>query len=715
MAKTYTLNATSVNGGGAGSWSSGYWGNYYGTSVKRVGMDGSSPRATNILFDASTLATLRTKTITSINLTISLSNGIPNSSSERYAIGYKLNSTTTTAGSGTAWTRSNASSTSASTTTICYMRTTTSSSQTSGTFTFDMGTTVPVYGYVCGPNSTSSGYLNVSGTPQLVVTTNETDYTLKLSYDANNGSGAPSQQSQTVTTTGTPSYTFTISNTSPTRTGYTFLGWSTSSSASTASYQPGGSITISSNTTLYAVWQQITYTVSYDKGSTGTGTNVTDTKYYDTALTLRGITFTRTGYTQTGWSTSDGGNLAYSLSASYTENANVTLYPFWTINTYVVTYNKGADGTGSNVTATKTYGTDLTLLGSTFIRTGYTQTGWSTTDGGAKDYNLSGTYSTDASVTLYPYWTINTYTISYNKGSKGTGTNTTDTKTYGTNLTLLGATFTRVGYYQSGWSVSDGGAYTYALSATYTNNASVTLYPYWTAYAVTVQYKANGGSLSSEHGSAYAIDGDGYITRNGSRNIQTFNYGDSNTLQSYNNPNGINLVRDGYRIEYESEWNTSADGTGTTFDQEILYSASNLDPNVSSGNQTLVLYANWVTDTYTISYDANGGSGAPSPQTKTYGVDLTLSATIPVNGNMHFMGWAETSYATQAQYQPSGTFSRDENTTLYAVWGISNSSVRIMGSDGSLHQYPLYYMTNNGLVNASVYYMGSDGTLHPQQ
>ena len=430
---------------------------------------------------------------------------------------------------------------------------------------------------------------------------------------------------------------------------------------------------------------------------------------------MRGITFTRTGYTQTGWSTSDGGGQAYSLSASYTANANVTLYPYWTLDTYVVTYNKGANGSGSNTTATKTYGVDLTLLGATFIRTGYTQTGWSTTDGGAKDYNLSGTYSNNSSITLYPYWTINTYTISYNKGSQGTGTNTTDTKTYGTPLTLLGATFTRVGYYQSGWATSDGGAQVYALSASYTNESSATLYPVWTAYTVTVQYKANGGSLATTHGANYAIDADGYITRSGSRNIQSFNYGESNTLQSYNNPSGINLVRDGYRIEYESEWNTSADGTGTTFDQEILYSASNLDPNVSSGNQTLVLYANWVTDTYTISYDANGGSGAPSPQTKTYGVDLTLSATVPINGNLHFMGWAETSYATQAQYQPSGTFSKDENTTLYAVWGISNSSVRIMGSDGSLHQYPLYYMTNNGLVSASVYYMGSDGTLHPQQ
>lgn len=715
MAKTYTLNATSVNGGGAGSWSSGYWGAYYGVSVKRVGMDGSSPRATNILFDASTLATLRTKTITSIKLTISLSNGIPNSSSERYAVGYKLNSTATTDGSGTAWTRSDANSTAASTTTICYLRNTTSSSQTSGTYTFDMGTTVPKYGYVAGPNSQTSGYLVISGTPKLVVTTNETDYTLNLSYNANGGDGAPSQQSQTVTTTGTPSYTFTISSTVPTRNGYTFLGWSTSSSASTASYQPSGTITISSNTTLYAVWEQISYTVSYDKGSTGTGTNVTDTKYYDTALTLRGITFTRTGYTQTGWSTSDGGNLVYSLSASYTNNSDITLYPFWTINTYVVSYNKGENGSGTNTSASKTYGTDLTLLGAIFSRIGYTQTGWSTSDGGAKAYELSDTYSANAPVTLYPFWSINTYTVTYNKGSNGTGTNTTDTKTYGTALTLLGATFTRVGYYQSGWSTTDGGSQSYALSASYTNNAPITLYPVWTAYTVTIQYNANGGSLAIEHGSAYAIDENGFITRNSSKDFQTVSYGASATPYAYNNSSLINLVRDGYRIESGIEWNTNADGSGASFNQATSYSAIQYSADVPNGNQTIVLYANWETDTYTIIYDANGGSGAPLSQTKTYGVDLTLSATIPINGNLNFMGWAESPTATKAQYQPSGTFTKNESITLYAVWGISNSSVRIMGSDGSLHQYPLYYMTNNGLVSASVYYMGSDGTLHPQQ
>lgn len=79
--------------------------------------------------------------------------------------------------------------------------------------------------------------------------------TITLSYNSNGGSTAPSSQSATVYN-GTSSYTFTLSATRLTRTGYDFLGWSTSASATAASYQPGGTITISSNTTLYAVWKR---------------------------------------------------------------------------------------------------------------------------------------------------------------------------------------------------------------------------------------------------------------------------------------------------------------------------------------------------------------------------------------------------------------------------------------------------------------------------
>lgn len=571
---------------------------------------------------------------------------------------------------------------------------------------------IPTYGYGFGGTVSSTSYGVISSIVVTIVTT-ENDYTLNLSYSANGGDNAPETQTYSGTVIGTPSHTFAIPDTVPTRTGYTFLGWATSASASVAEYSPEDEITIESNTTLYAVWELITYNVSYNKGAYGTGTNVTDTKDYGVNITLRNATFTRTGYTQTGWSVSDGGGLAYALGATYTSNADITLYPYWTIITYAVTYNKGANGSGTNVTDIKTYGTDLTLRDDIFTRYGYDQTGWSTTDGGAKVYDLEDTYDTEASVTLYPFWALRQYTVSYNKGSQGTGENTSATKTYGTPLTLLGATFTRTGYRQIGWSTTDGGSQNYALGGSYTNESSVTLYPVWTAYAVTIRYHANGATLADQHGSSYAIDGDGYITLNGSKDFQLVSYGLSAKPNNPFNASGINLTKTGYSITSGSEWNTASDGSGTTFSSSTTYTATQYSASVATSNVVIVLYANWNINTYTISYNANGGTGAPSAQTKTYGVDLTLSDTIPTFGSSVFSGWAESQLATDPQYQPSGTFTKNQNTVLYAVWSQS-SFIRIMGSDGVLHSIPLYYMSSGGLVNIRLYKMGSDGMLHQQ-
>lgn len=95
------------------------------------------------------------------------------------------------------------------------------------------------------------------------------DYT--ITYDANDGSGAPSAQ------------TFeegsrTLSSTTPTRSGYSFLGWSTSSSATTATYAAGGTINLTANTTLYAVWKAELSTVSASNGTIGTSQNITITQ-----------------------------------------------------------------------------------------------------------------------------------------------------------------------------------------------------------------------------------------------------------------------------------------------------------------------------------------------------------------------------------------------------------------------------------------------------
>ena len=72
--------------------------------------------------------------------------------------------------------------------------------------------------------------------------------------------------------------------------------------------------------------------------------------------------------------------------------------------------------------------------------------------------------------------------------------------------------------------------------------------------------------------------------------------------------------------------------------------------------------------TYTIAYNANGGAGAPSSQTKTHDVNLTLSNTKPTRANHTFMGWGTSVTATSASYQPGGTYTANDDIILYAVW-----------------------------------------------
>ena len=84
---------------------------------------------------------------------------------------------------------------------------------------------------------------------------------------------------------------------------------------------------------------------------------------------------------------------------------------------------------------------------------------------------------------------------------------------------------------------------------------------------------------------------------------------------------------------------------------------------------------------YTITYDGNGGLGAPAPQTKTENQGITLSNTQPEREGYTFVGWALTKAATEAAYNPGDVFEIDANTTLYAVWKeivISSISVKTL-------------------------------------
>jgi uncharacterized repeat protein (TIGR02543 family) len=152
--------------------------------------------------------------------------------------------------------------------------------------------------------------------------------TYTITYNANGGSGAPSSQTKT------HGNTLILSTTKPTRTGYTFQGWATSSTATTAAYAAGGNYTGNGSVTLYAVWKANTYTVTYNANG-GTGAPASQTKTYGVALTLSITKPTRTNYTFKGWAISAAATTAaYSAGGSYTANNTITLYAVWE-NAYV--------------------------------------------------------------------------------------------------------------------------------------------------------------------------------------------------------------------------------------------------------------------------------------------------------------------------------------------------------------------------------------------
>lgn len=152
-----------------------------------------------------------------------------------------------------------------------------------------------------------------------------------IAYNANGGSGAPGSQTKW------RDENLTLSSTKPTRTGYSFQGWATSSGGSVA-YQPGASYTSNSGTTLYAVWKADTYTVKFNSNG-GSGAPGNQTKTYGINLTLSSTKPTRHLYNFLGWATSSNGGVAYQPGGTYTANAAITLYAVWELAWVAPTFN----------------------------------------------------------------------------------------------------------------------------------------------------------------------------------------------------------------------------------------------------------------------------------------------------------------------------------------------------------------------------------------
>ena len=126
--------------------------------------------------------------------------------------------------------------------------------------------------------------------------------------------------------------------------------------------------------------------------------------------TIKLKTPTKIGYVFEGWYyDTDFSNAASQISKG--SFGNKTFYAKWKVRTYVITYMAGAYGLGIVPAEEKVYDEPIKLQGISYLRDGYVQAGWSTEDGGPKKYDLESSYSTNAQLTLYPYWNAESASI----------------------------------------------------------------------------------------------------------------------------------------------------------------------------------------------------------------------------------------------------------------------------------------------------------------
>ena len=392
----------------------------------------------------------------------------------------------------------------------------------------------------------------------------------------------------------------------------------------------------------------------------------------------------KTGYHFSKWTLS-GGSTATSTSASWSftmPTANTTATASVAANTYSVKYNANG-GSGSMSNSSHTYGTAKTLTANAFTRTGYTFNGWNTqANGSGQSYsnsqsvsNLTATHG--GTVNLYAQWVENSITFKYysNNASSTNFVNWTakyaSTSWPNNHYNYTSGTYkqTYTGYTATGnyGTTSTGGtlvgedesfASYSALCTKYgvnvaTKSTTINIYCQWTPNTIKLTLDANGGS--------------------GGTTAVWYKYGTNTFYSDASCSTAITKITAPTKTGYTyKQYNGDGTSGGTEGERYIYTDGSFATDLCTDIYKDATLTAEWTVNTYTITYNANGGSGAPSAQTYTYASsgNVTLSSTVPTRSGYTFLGWSTSSTATSASYSAGGNFSQStaSNTTLYAIW-----------------------------------------------
>jgi uncharacterized repeat protein (TIGR02543 family) len=461
----------------------------------------------------------------------------------------------------------------------------------------------------------------------------------------------------------------------PTRTGYTFLGWSATNggSAITFPYSPG----VIDDITLYALWSADSHTVTFESNG-----NVVSSGSFDTDGSVAEPTPpTRTGYTFLGWSDTEGGSLLISFPYAPGVSEDITLYALWSADSHAVSFESNG-----NLVSSGSFDTDGTLdAPSDPTRTGYTFSGWSATDGGSLLISFPYAPGVSEDVTLYALWSADSHNVTFESNGTVVSSGSFDTDGSVAEPTPP----TRTGYTFLGWADSDGGLISFPYYPGVTED--ITLYALWSADSHNVSFESNGDVVSS--GSFVtdgALDAPSDPTRTGytflgwsatdGGSLISFPYhpfvtedvtlyalwsADSHTVTFESNGN----VVDSGSFDTDATLDAPSDPTrnGYTFLGWSATEGGSLIsfPYAPGVTEDVTLYALWSINTYVVIYNSKGGTTVASGSF-VYLAEVGSAPRNPYRSGAIFIGWSATDggNAVSFPYSPGVA----SNVTLYAKW-----------------------------------------------
>ena len=438
------------------------------------------------------------------------------------------------------------------------------------------------------PNAGTYNYTvsNVTAARNIVAYTTPKIYTVTwVNYD-----GTVLQEGS-ITHGSTPVYTgATPSRPNANGNRYTFSGWSPAVTAATQS------VTYTAQYTQ----ERLTYNVVYDANG-GSNAPAAQSKIHGTALTLSSAVPVRTSYTFSGWNTAaNGSGTAYASGASYTADANVTLYAQWVENTVTITYEAELGGTVNRRSEAVGVVTGTIQGATATANTGYTFAGWYDASGNPVSGNASFKPTSKTAATYTAKFTENTVTITYKAETNGTVSLGSETVGVVTG-TLQGSTATaNTGYTFAGWYDASGTLVSGNASFKPTSKTAATYTARFTENTVTITYKAEtGGTVSPETETVGVVTG---------------------TVQGSTATANSGYIFDG--------WYNAA---GEKVSNEATYR-----PDKATATYT----ARFKENAFTIHYVAQGEGGSVAPTQETVGIGAAIngSSATALTG-YRFSGW----------------------------------------------------------------------------